>query len=215
LNNALLTHPFAGTLQFRRRGILFVISAPSGAGKSTLLNLLRPEADFVYSVSCTTRPPRPDEVPGRDYHFLSRDEFNARIAAGDFIEFAEVHGNYYGTLRANVLQHLEEGVDVLIDIDTQGAANIRASGGPQIFESLVDVFIMPSSLDLLRRRLIKRGTENEEQIATRLHNAESEMEAWVLYRYLIVTGSPEEDLRNFLAILHAERQRARRLTLAT
>ena len=205
--------PFSGSWRFRRRGILFVISAPSGAGKSTLLELLRTEADFIYSVSCTTRPPRPGEVDGRDYHFLSREEFNSRIGAGDFIEFAEVHGNFYGTLRANVLQHLDEGRDVLIDIDTQGAANIRASGGPQIFESLVDVFIMPPSLDLLRRRLIKRGTENGEQMATRLHNAEHEMEAWTLYRYLIVTGSPEEDLRNFLAILHAERQRGRRLTL--
>ncbi len=208
----MITPSLTENFNFKRRGILFVISAPSGAGKSTLLELLRPKAEFVYSVSCTTRAPRPNEVQGRDYHFLSRDEFNARIAAGDFIEFAEVHGSFYGTLRANVLQHLDEGTDVLIDIDTQGAANIRASGGPQIFESLVDVFIMPSSLDLLRRRLLKRGTENEQQIATRLRNAEVEMESWQLYRYVVFTGNPEDDLENFLAILHAERQRARRIT---
>jgi guanylate kinase len=201
--------------QFSRRGILFVVSAPSGAGKSTLLNALRPTADFVYSVSCTTRAPRPGEVDGEDYHFITRDEFERRLAAGEFLEHAEVHGNLYGTLRANVISDLEAGTDVLIDIDTQGAANIRANGGPLIADSLVDVFIMPPSLEELRRRLLKRATETTEQIEIRLRNAEREIKAWRDYRYTIITGSVEEDLTKFRAIMRAERYLSRRLTLAT
>ena len=162
--------------QISRRGILFVVSAPSGAGKSTLLNALRPTADFLYSVSCTTRTPRPDEVDGEDYHFIARGEFEQRVAAGEFIEHAEVHGNFYGTPRANVLRNLEAGTDVLIDIDIQGAASIRRNGGPGISESLADVFIMPPSMDELRRRLLKRGTETEEQMNLRLEHAAIEMQ---------------------------------------
>jgi guanylate kinase len=201
--------------QFRRRGILFVVSAPSGAGKSTLLHALRPTADFVYSVSCTTRAPRTGEIEGEDYFFLTREEFERRLVARDFLEHAEVHGNVYGTLRARVLDQLEGGTDVLIDIDTQGAANIRANGGPLIHDSLVDVFIMPPSIEELRRRLLKRGTETPEQIEIRLCNAACEMEAWRDYRYTIITGSVEEDLTKFRAIMRAERYLSRRLTLAT
>ena len=201
--------------QFSRCGILFVVSAPSGAGKSTLLNALRPTAGFVYSVSCTTRPPRPGETDGEDYHFITRTEFQRRIIAGDFLEHAEVHGNFYGTLRSNVLAQLEAGTDVLIDIDTQGAASIRANGGALIHDSLVDVFIMPPSVEELRRRLLKRGTETPEQIEIRLGNATHEMEAWRDYRYTIITGSVEEDITKFRAIMRAERYLSRRLTLVT
>ena len=199
--------------QFSRCGILFVVSAPSGAGKSTLLNALRPTAGFVYSVSCTTRPPRPGETDGEDYHFITRTEFQLRINAGDFLEHAEVHGNFYGTLRSNVIAQLEEGTDVLIDIDTQGAASIRANGGALIHDSLVDVFIMPPSVEELRRRLLKRGTETPEQIEIRLGNAAHEMEAWRDYRYTIITGSVEEDITKFRALMRAERYLSRRLTL--
>ena len=129
---------------------MFVVSAPSGAGKSTLLNALRPTAGFVYSVSCTTRPPRPGEMDGEDYHFMTRTEFQRRINTGDFLEHAEVHGNWYGTPRSNVIAQLEAGTDVLIDIDTQGAASIRANGGSLIHDSLVDVFIMPPSMEIGR-----------------------------------------------------------------
>lgn len=179
-----------------------------------MLHALRPTADFVYSVSCTTRAPRTGEIEGEDYIFLTRDEFERRIAAGDFLEYAEVHGNLYGTLRIRVLDQLEAGTDVLIDIDTQGAANIRANGGPLIHDSLVDVFIMPPSTEELRRRLLKRGTETPEQIEIRLSNAACEMEAWRDYRYTIITGSVEEDLTKFRAIMRAERYLSRRLTLA-
>ncbi len=197
---------------FRRRGILFVVSAPSGAGKSTLLNALRPTADFTYSISCTTRKPRPGEIDGEDYYFISRDEFEDRIAKGEFLEYANVHGNYYGTRRDTVLTNIEAGVDVLIDIDVQGARNIR-NDCDMIRDALADIFIMPPSLTELRHRLIKRGTETPEQIETRLHNAGHEMECWQEYRYTIVTGSVEEDLQKFRAIMRAERYLSRRMTL--
>jgi guanylate kinase len=197
----------------RRKGILFVLSAPSGAGKSTLCNGLRQTPDFVYSVSCTTRKPRPGEMEGEDYYFLTHEDFQRRIAEGEFLEYAEVHGNYYGTLRANVLDHLREGVDVLIDIDTQGAGMIRNCTHPEIQDSLADVFLMPTSLDELRRRLAKRGTETQEQIDTRLRNAASEMQAWRQYKYVIITGSIEEDLKKFRSIMHAERYLSKRLIL--
>ncbi|MEA3209215.1 MAG: guanylate kinase [Chthoniobacter sp.] len=213
MNSAPAIAPSFAASQFHRRGILFVVSAPSGAGKSTLLNALRPTADFLYSVSCTTRAPRAGEVDGEDYHFLAREAFERRIAAGDFIEHAQVHGHFYGTPRDNVLRHLDAGTDVLIDIDIQGAASIRRHGGPGIIESLADVFIMPPSLDELRRRLLKRGTETVEQMEVRLQRAAIEMLEWRDYRYTIITGSVEDDVRNFSAIMRAERALSRRMML--
>jgi len=212
LNSAPVQNPPvpASENAFRRRGILFVVSAPSGAGKSTLLNALRQTPDFVYSVSCTTRRPRAGEIEGEDYCFLSSSEFERRIGANEFIEYAMVHGSYYGTRRAAVMEHLAQGVDVLVDIDVQGAQRIREAGG-EIRDALADIFIMPPSLDELRRRLIRRGTESEEQIETRLRNAAKEMEAWRDYRYTIISGSTEEDLLKFRAIMRAERYLSRRL----
>jgi guanylate kinase len=202
----------APSLRFRRRGILFVISAPSGAGKSTLLNALRPGADFVYSISCTTRRPRAGEIEGEDYYFLSREDFERRIALGDFLEYAEVYGNYYGTPKEIVLENLEGGVDVLIDIDIQGARSIRSHGNA-ISQSLADIFLMPPSFDELRHRLIKRGTESPEQLEVRLKSAVVEMEAWKEYRYTLISGSMEEDLQKFRAIMRAERYLTRRMIL--
>ena len=197
--------------QFRRYGILFVISAPSGAGKTTLVEALRQTPNFVYSVSCTTRSPRSGEIGGEDYQFLSEAEFQARATAGDFLEHAQVHGDFYGTLREPVLKHLKNGVDVLIDIDTQGAAAIRNCDDPFIREALTDVFIMPPDLDELRRRLMKRGTETEEQIELRLKTAAREMELWRDYRYTIISKSMEEDLQKFRHIMGAESYLSRRL----
>lgn len=202
------------TPRFRRRGILFVVSAPSGAGKSTILNALRPGADFVYSVSCTTRAPRLGEIDGEDYFFLTREEFQARLAAGEFLEHATVHGNYYGTLRATVIGNVEAGIDVLLDIDVQGARNIRGDC-EGIRNSLADMFIMPPSLDELHHRLVKRGTETAEQIEVRMRNAADEMECWREYRYTIISGSIEEDLQKFRAIMRAERYLSRRMALET
>jgi guanylate kinase len=196
---------------FQRRGILFVLSAPSGAGKTTLCSALRHKPDFVYAVSCTTRAPRPGEVEGEDYHFLSEEQFDHRLAAGEFLEYAEVHGSRYGTLKNSVTENLRKGIDVLIDIDTKGAASIRACGDPFVLDALVDVFIMPPNLEELRRRLMKRGSETEEQIATRLQNAAGEMERWRDYKYTLISGSMEEDIEKFRAVMRAERYQSRRL----
>jgi guanylate kinase len=198
---------------FRRQGILFVVSAPSGTGKSTLCESLRATPDFIYSISCTTRPPRKGEENGVDYHFLSREDFQARIERGEMLEYAEVHGNYYGTLRETVKEALEQGTDVLLDIDVQGAAAIRKIEDPMVRDSLVDVFIMPPTIDELERRLRKRGTETEEQVLQRLKTGREESKLWRLYKYTILSGSMEEDLTKFRAIMRAERYLSRRLEL--
>jgi guanylate kinase len=196
-----------------RSGILFLISAPSGGGKSTLLKLLSETSDFTYSVSCTTRAPRPGEVDGRDYHFLSVAEFERRIAAGEFIEHAQVHGNFYGTLRRPILDSMDSGLDVMMDVDIQGAARIRADADARLQAALVDIFLMPPSLDEVRRRLLKRGTETPGQLEVRLRNAETEMAQWKNYRYTILSGTPMQDFENFRAIMQAERMRSSRMVL--
>jgi guanylate kinase len=197
--------------QFSRYGILFVISAPSGAGKTTLVEALRQTPEFVYSVSCTTRPARAGEIEGEDYQFLTESDFLARVKAGEFLEYAKVHGDSYGTLHQPLLTNLKNGVDVLIDIDTQGAAAIRSCGDEFIRQALTDVFIMPPDLDELRRRLTKRGTETAKQIELRLITAAREMELWRDYRYTIISQSVEEDLLKFRHIMGAERYLSRRL----
>jgi guanylate kinase len=197
--------------QFSRSGILFVVSAPSGAGKTTLVDAVRKTSDLFYSISCTTRAPRSGETDGQDYQFLSDADFRARLEAGDFLEHAQVHGDFYGTLREPVQTNLRNEVDVLIDIDTQGAATIRNCDDPVIRQALTDVFIMPPDLDELRRRLRKRGTETEEQIKHRLETAAREMELWRDYRYTIISGSVEQDLEKFRHIMAAESYLSRRL----
>jgi guanylate kinase len=197
--------------QFSRQGILFVISAPSGAGKTTLVEALRQTPNLFYSVSCTTRAPRAGEIDGEDYQFLSDKDFRERIEAGDFLESARVHGDYYGTLRQPVLTNLKSGMDVLIDIDTQGAAAIRNCDDPAIREALSDIFIMPPDHEELRRRLLQRGTETAQQIESRLATAAREMALWRRYRYTIISGSVEEDLRKFRQIMSAESYLSRRL----
>jgi guanylate kinase len=197
--------------QFSRHGILFVISAPSGAGKTTLVEALRQTPNLFYSVSCTTRLPRSGEIDGEDYQFLSDADFRVKLEADDFLEHAQVHGDYYGTLREPVLTNLNKGVDVLMDIDTQGAATIRNCDDPTIRQALTDVFIMPPDLDELRRRLTKRGTETAQQIDSRLATAVREMELWRDYRYNIVSGSVEEDLKKIRHIMAAESYLSRRL----
>ena len=197
--------------QFRRTGILFVLSAPSGAGKTTLCTALRQKPDFVWSVSCTTRAPRSGEVEGEDYHFLSEEDFTRRLAAGEFLEHAQVHGNRYGTLKGPVLENLRQGIDVLLDIDTRGAANIRACGDPMILSALADVFIILPDLEELRRRLLRRGTETDEQVEIRMRNAAKEMECWRDYRYTIISGSMEENIEKFRAIMRAERYLTHRM----
>jgi guanylate kinase len=197
--------------RFIRSGILFVVSAPSGAGKTTLVERIRQTPNLLYSVSCTTRAPRVGEIDGEGYQFLSEADFRERVDKGDFLEHAQVHGDRYGTLREPVVTNLKSGKNVLIDIDTQGAAVIRNCGDPLIRDALADVFIMPPDLEELRKRLLNRGTETTEQIDSRLATAAREMGHWRDYRYTIISGSMEEDLRRFRQIMEAESYLTRRL----
>ena len=194
-----------------RTGILLVVSGPSGSGKTTLCRRLATDKEAHYSISCTTRQPRPGEIADQDYHFLSSDAFEARVAAGDFLEHALVHGNHYGTLRSEVLGHLGAGTDVVMDIDVQGAAHVRACADPDIQRARVDLFVMPPSDTELLARLTGRGTDSEATIALRMANAIEEMRQWPSYTYRLLSGTPEEDYARFKALLTAERLRVSRL----
>ena len=156
--------------------------------------------------------PRAGEIDGEHYRFTSAADFHAQIDAGDFLEYAKVHEDLYGTLREPVLATLQNGLDVLIDIDTQGAAKIRSSNDPIVQRALADIFIMPPDVEELRRRLTKRGTETAQQIESRLVTARREMELWRDYRYTIVSGSIEEDFETVRNIMSAETFLSRRLT---
>lgn len=194
-----------------RIGILLLVSGPSGSGKTTLCRQVAREGQAHYSISCTTRPPREGEVNGRDYSFLSREEFEADIAAGNFLEHAEVYGNLYGTLKSEVLQFLERGEDVVMDIDVQGAASVRECGDLLILRSLVDLFVMPASEEELRERLTNRGTDADDVIALRMRNALKEMSHAGSYSYQLLSGAREDDYGRFKALLTAERMRVSRL----
>jgi len=194
-----------------RTGILLVVSGPSGSGKTTLCRRLAADREAHYSISCCTRQPRPGEIADQDYHFLSREAFAARVAAGDFLEHALVHGNQYGTLRSEVLGFLDAGTDVVMDIDVQGAAQVRACTNPAIQRALVDLFVMPPSDEELRARLTGRGTDSPDTIALRMTNAIGEMRHWPSYTYRLLSATHEEDYARFKALLTAERLRVSRL----
>ncbi len=190
------------------QGRLFIFSAPSGAGKTTLLKRVMAELDnLAFSVSHTTRAPRAGEVDGVDYHFVSQERFAAMRDQGAFLEWAEVHGNFYGTSREAVLAQLAQGVDVILDIDVQGAAIVRAS---QLIDGAF-VFISPPSLAELERRLRGRKTDSDETIGLRLRNAAKEMRAAVEYDYLLLNDQLEEAVTVLKAVVLAERSRAHRL----
>ncbi len=201
-----------------KEGLLVVLSSPSGGGKTTLCNRLT-EADknVVRSISCTTRPPRTAEVNDRDYHFLTPGDFETRVARGEFLEHAQVHGHYYGTLKKSVEDLLVAGRDALLNIDVQGAATVckLAKADPCLRRALVSVFLMPASLQQLEQRLRRRGTDNEETILRRLAEARREMARWRDYDYVIETGSMDEDYRRMQAIVDAERCRSGRLNFET
>jgi len=193
--------------------LLIVVSAPSGAGKTTICHrLLGAHRRMVYSVSCTTRPPRHHEVDGRDYHFLSSERFEQLISAGAFLEHATVHGYRYGTLRAPVVEALEGGRDVLMDIDVQGAANVRraahdAPPDDPIRRAFLDIFIRPPSLAELRRRLAQRATDSPAVIERRLANAQAELNRASEYRYVVVNDDLDQAVAEIERILDQERAR--------
>jgi guanylate kinase len=185
-------------------GTLFIVAAPSGAGKSTLVNaLLEREPGISLSISHTTRPPRVGEQYGRHYYFVERAEFEREIAEGIFLEHAEVHGNFYGTSRKTVQDLLQQGRDVLLEIDWQGAAQVRKAK-----QDVVSVFILPPSRVELERRLRGRGSDSEEVIERRLRNSRGEIAHAHEFDYILVNDRFEDALDNLQAIVRAVRQRS-------
>lgn len=183
------------------RGNLFIISAPSGAGKSTLIQaLLKRHADMQLSVSHTTRAPRAGEQDGVHYHFTSVADFQARIANNEFLEWAEVFGNYYGTSRHAIYQQLSQGIDVFLDIDWQGARQIREQEA-----ATIGIFILPPSLTELEQRLNQRGTDSAEVIAGRMAKAQNEMSHADEYDYLIINDDLNEALHQLEQIVLSQR----------
>jgi guanylate kinase len=193
--------------------LLVVISAPSGGGKTTLCQqLLAARKDMTRAVTCTTRGARPGERDGVDYYFLNADSFLKRVHAGNFLEHATVYGHSYGTLKSEVLGVLRQGKDLLLNVDVQGAATIRAKAleDPELSRALVTVFLTPPSLAILEERLRKRATDAETTIQKRLSVARQEIAQWKHFDYLLLSGSIAEDLRRMLAIVEAEKMRSSR-----
>lgn len=185
------------------RGFVFVLSAPAGTGKTTLVRMLSQEFPCIYeSVSCTTRPPREGEVEGKDYYFLSREEFEEKIRHGDFLEYAEVFGYYYGTSQSFVLKQQEMGMHVFLVIDTQGALQLKKKQFPAVY-----VFLSPPSLEELKERLIRRKTESIEDIHKRLSWAEAEMNMLNNYNYHIVNDDLNQAYSVLRSIVIAEEHR--------
>lgn len=183
-------------------GSLFIVSGPSGSGKTTLCRRAEADGLTAYSISCTTRSPRPGEKDGVDYYFLTPDEFAAKVAAGEFLEHACVHGNSYGTLRSEVVRLLETGQNVVMDIDVQGAASIRSCTDPTIRRAYADVYIQVPPTEL-EARLRGRCTDSEDTIRLRLHNAAMEDARSGEYQYLLVSGDREHDYARFVSLLGA------------
>lgn len=189
------------------KGVLIVISGPSGAGKGTICKELIERHDNIYiSVSATTRSPRVGEVDGVNYYFLTQDEFKEKVDQNGFIEYANVHGNYYGTPKLNVEKMLNEGKDVILEIDIQGALQVKEN-----FEEGVFIFILPPSMEELKRRIIKRGSETEESLMTRFKNAYKEINYVSKYNYAVVNDTLDLAVSKVEAIINAERCRVDRI----
>ena len=191
--------------QSTRRGLLIILSSPSGAGKSTLAHrLMTWDPTLRFSVSATTRPPRPGEVDGHDYWFKSRDDFLAMQRAGDLLEHAEVFGNHYGSPKAPVVAAMEAGCDTLFDIDWQGGQQIRNSA---LGRDVVSVFVLPPSMAELQRRLTGRGQDRPEVIASRMAKSRDEISHWAEYDYVLVNNDLAQCEAELRTILQAERLR--------
>jgi len=186
-----------------KRGLLVVITAPSGSGKTTIYKqILKQNPQWKFSVSFTTRPRREGEVNGVDYYFVNKQDFMNKVKRGDFVEWAEVHGEYYGTEKKQVDRYLEEGRICLLDLDVQGAMNIMKA-----YSDVVTIFIMAPSLKELASRLRKRGTDSEERIKVRLRNAENELEYRNHFKYIVVNDRVEEAVAQIEKIIESEKRK--------
>jgi guanylate kinase len=194
-------------MQNHNKGLLIVISGPSGAGKGTICKALVEKHDDIFvSVSATTRNPREGEVDGVNYHFLSKQEFLERIAEDDFLEYAEVYGNYYGTPKSNVQEMLDSGKNVILEIDIQGALKVKERAEDGVF-----IFILPPSMEELKQRIIKRGSETPESLMTRFKSAYQEINYVSKYNYAVVNDTVELAVSKIEGILIAEKCRVDRI----
>jgi guanylate kinase len=188
------------------RGILFVVSSPSGGGKGTLIQrVLNKVPNLSYSVSFTTRAPRSGEVDGREYFFVTPEEFEQMVAVNEFLEWAHVHSKRYGTARQQVVTEISAGRDIILEVDVQGAASIRA-----LMPDSVSIFILPPSFEVLKRRLEARGTDSPEELDLRLRNAPAELKDYSAFEYLILNDEVDRAAEQMTAIVHAERARLSR-----
>jgi guanylate kinase len=191
------------------RGILFVVSSPSGGGKGTLIRrVLKSVPHLSYSVSYTTRAPRSGEIDGREYCFVTPEKFEAMTAAGAFLEWAHVHGKLYGTSRQQVSREVSAGHDIILEVDVQGAASVR-----DLIADSVSIFILPPSLEILRQRLIARGTDSPEELELRLRNAPEELKHYKDFDYVILNEEVERAAGQLASIIDAERARLQRQEL--
>ena len=188
------------------RGILFVVSSPSGGGKGTLISrVLNSVPGLSYSVSYTTRAPRVGEVDGVDYFFVTTSRFEELVAAEEFLEWARVHGNLYGTSRAQVLKEIADGRDIILEVDVRGAASVR-----KLLADSVSIFIVPHSFEVLKERLVARGTDSPVELELRLRNAPIELRQYLAFDYVIVNDDAERASIQLAAIIQAERARRKR-----
>ncbi|HIQ17334.1 MAG TPA: guanylate kinase [Novosphingobium capsulatum] len=198
-----------GADALHRRGLMLILSSPSGAGKTTIARrLLELDPDIAMSVSATTRPMRPGEVDGKDYHFVDRPTFDAMVEANEFYEWAEVFGNCYGTPKAHIRARLKQGQDTLFDIDWQGTQQLYQKAEADV----VRVFILPPSIEELRRRLTGRGTDSEDVISARMARAQAEISHWDGYDYVVVNHDVDDCYTQIAQILAAERLKRARQT---
>ena len=187
-------------------GILFVVSSPSGGGKGTLISrALNAIPGLSYSVSYTTRAPRNGELNGRDYFFVSPEQFEQMVAANEFLEWARVHRHLYGTARQQVWREMSQGRDIILEVDVQGAASVR-----KLVTNSVSVFILPPSFEVLRKRLLARGTDSREELEVRLRNAPSELNQYDQFDYVIINDDADRAAAQLRAIISAERARCER-----
>ncbi|PRR86442.1 Guanylate kinase [Clostridium luticellarii] len=189
-----------------KKGLLIVISGPSGAGKSTVCKALTKKNKFWISVSATTRAPRKGEVNGVNYYFLTEEDFKDKIKNNNFLEHAEVYGNYYGTPRSQVLKAIEEGKDVILEIDIQGALMVKEAYPEGVF-----VFILPPSMEELKKRIINRGSETSESFTTRFNSAYREINYVSKYNYVVINDTVDNAVRNIESIIMAEKCRVDRV----